>query len=295
MSRLRPFNILAAATLCLLAGCADNEAQQCAGTPAATGGDAIRPSLVRIPAGRQLVGADNIYPEEAPRRTVQSEGFWIGRHEVTNRQFKAFIDATGYVTTAERTGTNAQALPLGGGAVFTMPQGGKPGAWTYDATANWRQPFGAGSTIEGREDWPVVQVSRQDASAYAAWLGARLPTDEEWEYAAASGGNNKDIQGANSWQGLFPDFNTADDGWAGAAPVGCYAPDQNGAYDMIGNVWEWTASAYAETGAPAGQYTIKGGSYLCAENYCFRARPSARQGQDNDFSTSHIGFRVVRD
>ena len=151
---------------------------------------------------------------------------------------------------------------------------------------------------------PVVQVSFNDAKAYAQWAGGRLPSEAEWEYAAAAGSDTHFVWGterapngkeqANTWQGAFPIQNTLDDGYRLRAPVGCYEPNAFGLYDMVGNVWEWTGSTWGEENDAAG-YVIKGGSFLCAENYCRRYRASARQPQEAGLPTNHIGFRVVYD
>jgi formylglycine-generating enzyme required for sulfatase activity len=177
--------------------------------------------------------------------------------------------------------------------------------------ADWQHPFGPKSSLEGRKQYPVVHIAYEDAAAYAEWRNASLPSEAQFEYAA-KGGGRKSIDGAwtaNTWQGTFPVRDTATDGYAGLAPVGCFAPNKHGLYDMIGNVWEWTRSGYTpshrkqagnerpeessteQTNAPA--KVIKGGSFLCAPNYCSRYRPEARQPQDPGLGTSHIGFRIV--
>lgn len=257
--------------------------------------------FIEVPAGQFRKGEAPVYREELPSLVVHVDGFHIQIHEVTNRQFSDFVDATGYVTDAERS---AAAGGLGAGsAVFSHPGSGTSIAnpWSLVAGATWRTPMGPGSDISGMEDHPVVHVSQADARAYAEWAGARLPSEVEWEYAASLGlANPQDqVSGAygakgeplaNTWQGLFPVSDTQDDGFGGLAPAGCFAPSAIGLYDMIGNVWEWT-----DTPNAPGQHTIKGGSFLCADNFCRRYRPAARQPQDSDFSSSHIGFRVVRD
>ncbi|MEM9743683.1 MAG: SUMF1/EgtB/PvdO family nonheme iron enzyme [Pseudomonadota bacterium] len=261
-------------------------------------------AFVSVPAGT-FSGATGAF-ERGARTGNPSENqgqsiaaFELLAHEVTNAQFAAFVAATGYLTDAEQL--EADGMTPRGSAVFKHPEGSaSPQPWTLDRSASWRQPEGAGSTIAGREDHPVVHVSLRDAQAYARWAGARLPTDLEWEYAArrglpdelraTSGAYADDGRPrANTWQGLFPLSNTAEDGFYATAPVGCFGPDRIGAVDLIGNVWEWTDSA-----VNASQNQIKGGSFLCAANYCARYRPDSAQSQDRDFSTNHIGFRVVR-
>ncbi len=256
----------------------------------------------RIDGGEFVFGSDRGYPDERPVVHERVSGFWIDRTEVTNAQFAAFVDATGYVTLAEREGA----------AVFQSPEG--PVAegrwWRFDEGANWRQPEGAGSDLNGRANQPVVQVVYEDAQAYAQWLGRDLPTEREWEFAAKAGRDNersdaslRDAQRrplANFWQGLFPYDDRAEDGYPGRAPVGCFPANPNGLYDTVGNVWEWTSDPYTVRShaatVPAGgveHRVIKGGSWLCSADYCMRARASSRQGQEVDLPISHVGFRTV--
>jgi sulfatase modifying factor 1 len=256
-------------------------------------------AFVVVPEGGFVKGDNALYPEEEPAANVHVAAFSIQTHEVTNHQFEAFIAATGYVTDSERTSSSAD--PGGGSALFMQPPGnGEVGAWLLMRGATWKTPEGPGSNLDGRMDHPVVHVSLNDARAYARWAGGRLPSEEEWEYAASLGmpdpanptSGAYDPEGkpiANTWQGMFPVRNEGVDGFAGAAPVGCFPADRLGLHDMMGNVWEWTETPYAR-----GQHTIKGGSYLCAENFCKRYRSAARQGQDIDFSSNHIGFRIVK-
>lgn len=256
--------------------------------------------FVTAPEGRFEMGANGVYPEEGPPRTVRVAAFAIQIHEVTNRQFEQFVAQTGFVTDAERS--SASGHPGGGSGMFRQTgERDVPQGWVLMRGATWKAPAGPGSGLTGRLDHPVVHVSLRDAEAYAAWAGGRLPTEEEWEYAATLGMTEPadvtsgayDAQGrpiANTWQGIFPAINDVADGFIEAAPVGCFPASGIGAYDMIGNVWEWTATAYG-----ARQNMIKGGSFLCAENFCRRYRSAARQGQDVDFSSNHIGFRIVRD
>ena len=256
-------------------------------------------TFVSIPEGSVEMGANPMYAEEQPARTVHVAAFSMQVNEVTNAQFERFVLETGYVTDAERT--SASLAAGGGSALFEMPTPDSDGKWVLKRGATWRSPDGPGTGIVGRLNQPVVHVSVNDAQAYAHWAGGRLPSEEEWEYAAAIGladpadrlSGAMDAQGkpvANFWQGIFPVKNEGQDGFTGAAPVGCFPPSKLGLYDMIGNVWEWTDTPYS-----AGMNTIKGGSYLCAENFCARYRSAARQGQESDFSSNHIGFRIVKD
>ena len=257
-------------------------------------------AFIEIPAGRFTKGAQPLYPEEAPTIDLHVDGFWLQAHEVTNAQFSEFVAATGYVTDAEQGVLDQRAGA--GSAVFRHPdkRGLTDAPWTLSPEASWRTPEGAGSSILGRENEPVVHVSKRDADAYAKWANGRLPSEVEWEYAAqlglpdpdnsVSGAYGADGPRANTWQGVFPVADTGIDGFQGVAPVGCFEADRNGLYDMIGNVWEWTDTPFGD-----GTHTMKGGSFLCADNFCRRYRPAARHPQETDFSSSHIGFRIVRD
>ena len=254
---------------------------------------AQHPGMVWVPPGTVEMGSD-VYPEEA-HRTATVAGFWMDRTEVTNAEFEAFVRATGYITVAERTGTK-------GAAVFVLPSGNADLSsastwWRYVEGANWRHPGGPSTSIEDRANFPVVAIALEDAEAYAKWKGRRLPTEAEWERAARAGATaqpeREQPKDANTWQGVFPLIDTAEDGFAGIAPVGCFKPNAFGLYDMIGNVWELTSSAY-EDRTPAA-HVIKGGSFLCAPNYCLRYRPAARQPEEDGLGTSHVGFRTVLD
>lgn len=243
-----------------------------------------------IPAGTVLLGEDG---EDRPGREVQVGAFAIDRHEVTNRQFAAFVAATGHRTQAEREGASA---------VFVQPSEPVPlddaaRWWRFVEGADWRHPQGPSSSIEGRGDDPVVHVTRDDAEAYARWAGGALPTESQWERAARGRQHAPltpttwafDTAGkprANVWEGPFPAADTGSDGYKGIAPVGCFEANVFGIHDMVGNVWEWTSG-----GDRAG--LIKGGSYLCAMNYCANFRPAGFQVQERDLGTSHIGFRVT--
>jgi len=259
----------------------------------------IDTDIVSIPAGSAVIGSESGYPEERPERQIEIAKFDMDATEVTNAQFSVFVRETGYVTSAEKIqpGFNAK-----GAAVFVPPDKDNPSWWRFVEGANWRHPEGPGSSIEGQANDPVVQLSHADAMAYAAWKGRTLPTEAQWEYAAKAGshtryvwGEDRTIDGAeqaNTWQGAFPIQNTQDDGYLKRSPVGCYPPNNFGLYDMIGNVWEWTDTVYKQSRTEP-VYILKGGSFLCAENYCRRYRPAAKQPQEAGFPTNHIGFRTV--
>lgn len=277
----------------------------CAPPPGPEGGQCLSaaPAVVSIPQGEGRMGSDAAYPEERPARPVRSGGFSIDAVEVSNAAFARFVAATGYITDAERP---QPGFEVPGAAVFAYPTPENPSWWRFVEGASWRAPEGPGSSIEGLEALPVVQVSQRDAVAYAAWAGGRLPTETEWEFAARAGSTTRYVWGdalapkgvlqANTWQGPFPVRNSGDDGYLSRAPGGCFPPNGFGLYDMIGNVWEWTATPYDDPVAEGeARYTIKGGSYLCAENYCHRFRASARQAQEAGLPTNHIGFRIVYD
>lgn len=252
-------------------------------------------AMVQIPAGEIIVGAEDAEPEERPQRRVFVDAFAIDITEVTNAQYAKFVAATGYLTVAERG--------RAGSAVFD-PSLGNDGWWRLDPEATWKTPTGRGSSIEGKENYPVVHVVLDDALAYARWLGRDLPTEAEWERAARGAhvgaryawGESARPNGrimSNHWQGVFPVVNTGEDGFKDAAPVGCFPANDFGAYDMIGNVWEITKDAWPSPGA-VDAAVIKGGSYLCSDSFCQRYRPAARQPGDRTLGASHIGFRTVQ-
>lgn len=290
--------------------------------------------MIRVPSGRLRMGAVEFYPEEGPVVEHDVAAFEIDEHPVTNADYLRFVTATGYVTVAERPldpadfpGADPRTL-VPGGLVFTPTAGPVDLAewrrwWRWQPDALWRAPEGPGSSIDERLSHPVVQVAFEDATAYAAWAGKRLPTEAEWEWAARGGlvgaryawGDELrpgDALMANTWQGDFPYRNTGANGWVGTSPVGSFPPNGYGLHDMIGNVWEWTADAwtprhgimptvqpgarenlFAVDAAGPGRRVTKGGSHLCAPEYCMRYRPAARSSQTEDSATTHLGFRCA--
>ena len=289
--------------------------------------------MVWIKGGTFRMGSDHHYAEERSADGVTVEGFCMDKYELTNAKFAQFVKATGYVTVAERPLPAAlfpklnEAQRSPGSVVFIAPTTQQPvpelSWWHWVKGANWRHPEGANSSIEGKENYPVVHIAYEDAEAYAKWAKKSLPTEAQWEFAARGGlknatytwGDQYSAKKANTWQGMFPFINTKDDGYMGTAPVGTFAANGYGLYDMAGNVWEWTKDWYRighdgksnkvnptvsnpnesfdirEPGAV--KHVIKGGSYLCAPNYCSRYRPAAREAESPDTGTSHIGFRLV--
>lgn len=282
-----------------------------------------------IKGGKFLKGSDLFYPEERPRTECSVGDFWIDRHPVTNLDFQIFVAATGYVTLAERAPDNEATKCSGAGsAVFTELAPGSEVWWEYRLGAYWRAPLGLDSGIDDLLDHPVVHIAYEDALAYATWAGKTLPSEDEWEFAARGGlsdseyawGNDLAPGGAmmaNYWQGSFPHENELTDGWLRTSPVGAFPPNGFDLVDMIGNVWEWTSDWWNVPSsqpirsccssdeilkrrsldpfdpAPVPRKVLKGGSHLCAPNYCQRYRPAARHPQAIDSPTSHIGFRCV--
>ena len=290
-------------------------------------------NMVWVKGGTFRMGSDQHYPEERTTNNVTVKGFCIDKYEVTNAQFAQFVKETGYVTVAERplpaqsfpNLSEAQRAP--GSLVFMQPKTDKPvqelSWWHWVQGANWKHPEGVKSNIIGRENHPVVHIAYEDAKAYAKWLGKSLPTEAQWEFAARgklldavyTWGNKYSAKNANTWQGTFPYKNMKEDGYISTAPVGSFPPNGYELYDMAGNVWELTEDWYSVTRTKmanstnpvaanpqesldprepgVAKHVIKGGSYLCAPNYCSRYRPAAREAQSPDSSTSHIGFRLV--
>jgi len=298
--------------------------------------------MVWIAGGTFRMGSDHHYPEEAPAHNVKVSGFWISTHTVTNAEFRRFVDATGYVTVAERP-ANPEDYPgakpellMPSSVMFRKADGpvdlrNPYNWWTYVPGADWRHPRGPRSSIDTLLDHPVVHIAFEDAQAYAKWRGQELPTEAEWEFAARGGLDEAEFTWgdeympggrpmANTWQGEFPWQNLVEDGYEWTAPVGSFSPNGYGLFDMAGNVWEWTTDWYQDHGRikkacctidnPRGgereqscdprtpairipRKVMKGGSYLCAPNYCRRYRPAARMAQPIDTSTCHLGFRCI--
>jgi formylglycine-generating enzyme required for sulfatase activity len=282
--------------------------------------------MVELPGGAFRMGCDRFYPEERPVREVSVGGFWIDSHPVTVAEFRRFVKATDHVTWAEQAPV-AEDYPdadpsvlVPGSLVFRKTAGPVDlrdvrNWWKWTPGADWRHPEGPASNIGGRERHPVTHVAHSDAVAYAAWAGKSLPTEAEWEYAARGGLDQALFTWgdefapsrpmANTWHGEFPWQNLRLDGYEGTSPVGRFPANGYGLYDMAGNVWEWTVDDFAQASprpccAPPSnggerypRKVIKGGSHLCAPNYCLRYRPAARQSETVDTTTCHIGFRCV--
>lgn len=320
----------------------------CEGLPPRFGRLAAEDGMIWIPPGEFVMGGVGPFakPDEFPRHPVKLDGFWMSRTPVTNDEFARFVKETGYVTTAEKVPVLEELmsqLPPGtppppaevlvaASLVFHSP--GHPVSlnnplvwWEWRSGADWRQPEGPGSSIEGRGSHPVVHVSWFDAQAYCEWVGGRLPTEAEWEYAARGGLDGKEFvwgdeplsaDQCNIWQGNFPVTNTQEDGFEKTSPVGTFEPNGYGLYDMAGNVWEWVndwyrpntyardqhegvvenpqgpSSSYDPQEPFADKRVVRGGSFLCNDSYCAGYRPSARMKTSPDTSLSHTGFRVVK-
>lgn len=269
-------------------------------------GEGSAAEMVRLPGGSFLMGSDDdSFPAdgEGPVRETTLSPFWIDRYAVTNAAFATFIDATGYRTEAERFGWSFVFYGL-------LPQGFPPTRgveqapwWRQVHGADWAHPEGPQSTVDTRPDHPVVHVSWHDAVAYATWLGKRLPTEAEWEYAARGGLEGKRYpwgdrltpdkrHRCNIWQGTFPTNNTAKDGFYGTAPVAAFEPNGYGLFNTVGNTWEWCADPWSPD---AHAKVVRGGSYLCHASYCNRYRVAARTQNTPDSTLGHTGFRLVRD
>ena len=289
-----------------------------------------------IQGGKFLMGADE-FPDSRPMHEVVVDGFYIDEHEVTNAEFARFVVATNYKTVAERPlnpadypGVPADKL-VPGSAVFTptvtsVSLDNPLQWWNYVPGASWSQPEGKGSSVKGRENYPVIHVSYEDAAAYAKWAGKRLPTEAEWEYAAQGGKGNHtyywgdELKPANKWtaniyQGNFPDKNTKEDGYEGAAPVKSFPPNSYGLYDMDGNVWEWCQDLYRpdyyqksvakNPQGPKDSYdpdepnavkrVQRGGSFLCSDDYCIRYKAGSRGKGEVSSGSNNLGFRCVKE
>ena len=311
------------------------------------------PGMVWIPGGIYDMGASDgdrmALSHEKPKHTVKVDGFYMDETEVTNAQFSKFIEATNYITTAERpvdwdlikqqlppgTPKPHDSLLLPGSLLFKKTKESVPNLydfsqwWRWTNGANWKQPEGKGSSINGKDNHPVVHVSYEDAMAYCNWAGRRLPTEAEWEFAARGGKRDKiyfwgDLTDklssyVNSWEGEFPVDNTQADGFEKSAPVKTYPPNGYGLYEISGNVWEWTSDWYSSqyyqyckensiTNNPKGpkeafnpsnpyvdERVIRGGSFLCNASYCASYRVSSRMATDPNTSLEHLGFRTVID
>ncbi|WP_348640617.1 formylglycine-generating enzyme family protein [Aminobacter sp. MDW-2] len=269
-----------------------------------------QPDMALIPAGRWLLGEDrsiaNPDDGEGPVLAVDLPAFLLDKTAVTNQAFASFVGATGYVTEAERLGWSfvfmAQIHP--DAVIATDADASAPDWWAPVRGACWRKPDGTGSSWRDRRDHPVVHVSWNDAVAFANFAGKRLPTEAEWE-AAARGGLERAIYAwgdelnpggrhmCNIWQGRFPLSNSAEDGYLATAPARSFPPNGFGLYNMLGNVWEWTASPWS--GEPTGLMAMRGGSYLCHASYCNRYRVAARTGNHQGATSSHLGFRCAGD
>jgi sulfatase modifying factor 1 len=319
-------------------------------TPVAADSDQAAPArppfkdMIWIPGGTFRMGSDVAYLEEAPAHMVTVSGFWIDKFQVTNRRFQRFVRETGHITVAERVpiaedypGAKPEML-FAGSVLFKQPRGpvdlsNHYNWWAWSKGANWRHPEGPGSSLKGKDDYPVLHVAWEDIEAYAKWAHKEIPTEAEWEFAARGGLEGKEYAWgdelapkgkmlANYWQGEFPIKNLVLDGHERTAPVGSFPPNGYGLYDMIGNAWEWTADWYAgqhdaahaccsptlvnplgssrdgsvdpnDPGADIPRKVLKGGSFACAENYCRRYRPAARMAHPVDTGTNHISFRCV--
>ncbi|MFI5125174.1 MAG: formylglycine-generating enzyme family protein [Chitinophagales bacterium] len=310
--------------------------------------NASHSGMVWIPEGTFNMGASDKEgrADEYPVHKVKCSGFWVDDHEVTNAEFQKFVAATGYVTTAQKppewedlkkqlpagTPKPPDSLLVASSLVFTPPNHPVPlnnaaQWWSWVKSADWNHPEGAGSSIKGKDNYPVVQVSWDDANAYAKWAGKRLPTEAEWEYAARGGLKDKPFSWgdeaidkgkpkANTWQGEFPNHDAGSDGYTGIAPGKSFSSNGYGLYDMSGNVWEWCFDWYTrdyyqtlegkEVDDPQGpgrsydpeepatpKRVIRGGSFMCNASYCKGYRVSSRMKSSPDTGLENLGFRCV--
>lgn len=328
--------------VCLISTCACERAQK---SDAQQTLPEIRyADMTWIPGGEFLIGTNEreAYAHEKPAQRVFVSGFWMDSTEVTNSQFKEFVDSTGYKSVAERAISWRQLAPdtpldladsllHPGSMVFIQPtepilSNDVSQWWKFIHGTDWLHPEGPQSNLNGRWSHPVVHIAFEDADAFCSWKRKRLPTEAEWEFASRGGknqlryawGNEFSFEGkfmANTFQGSFPVSDLAQDGHRGTAPVKSFPPNEYGLYDMIGNVWEWTSDTYVEKrydglskseihfnpkissqspNAHPKMRVTKGGSFLCASNYCVNYRPSARQASEENSSSSNIGFRCVK-
>jgi formylglycine-generating enzyme required for sulfatase activity len=292
-----------------------------------------------IPGGTFVMGGNDelAKQDELPLHQVTVSGFWMDVHEVTNAEFEKFVNETNYITTAEikpdweelklqvppGTPKPPDSILVAGSVIFEKDfyANGLP-VWNWVPGANWKNPLGPDSDIIGKDNHPVVHVSWDDVNAYAEWIGKRLPTEAEWEFAARGGldatSSQREIRiaQANTWQGSFPYKNTESDGFFYTAPVKTFEANRFGLYDMSGNVWEWVSDWYrpdyysdsegsTNPIGPDSSYdpeepnvpkkVIRGGSFLCHDSYCAGYRPSARMRSSPDTGLLHTGFRLVKD
>ena len=306
-------------------------------------GDPPHPGMKWVPGGTFTMGSERHYPEEKPVGPVSVDGFWMDETTVTNRDFARFVEATGYVTVAEKAPDPAMypgadpAMLVPGSITFNKPRGpvdmSNPMAWwAWTPGASWKHPWGPQTGIEGKEDHPVTQVAFEDADAYARWAGKALPTEAQWERAGRGGIEGAEfgwgdeiapggVERMNRWIGEFPwKFRPRPGGprKPGTVAVRTFDPNGFGLYEVTGNTWEWTQTWFSDKHAepvsrccapsnPRGaevdasrdpasgipRKVIKGGSFLCAENYCSRYRPASRIPESIESSTVHISFRCV--
>ncbi|HEX6355969.1 formylglycine-generating enzyme family protein [Actinophytocola sp.] len=286
--------------------CPPSRSEQSVHTGVPAGERSDLDGLIALPGGVFRMGTDDedAFPEdrEGPVREVAVAPFAIDAHCVSNDRFAEFVEATGYVTEAERFGWSyvfARFLP--GALRRDSPRPDGAPWWCGVSGAYWRHPEGPDSDVAGRGNHPVIHVSWHDAAAYCAWAGRRLPTEAEWEYAARGGldqtrfpwGDELTPNGehrCNIWQGRFPVRDTAEDGYSGTAPVDAFQPNGFGLYNVAGNVWEWCADWFDDTEA---NRAMRGGSYLCHDSYCNRYRVAARTANSPDSSTGNLGFRTA--